>query len=135
MRPGKTFKPLKPQRGQRVAEQIQRDLAEMVQREVSTARAGLITIAGVELTPDYAHAKVYFTVLGAAPEAAAHLLNEKAGYFHSLLYKRMSTHTVPALKFVHDTSVEKGFELDQLIARANSEFSSSTESGARKPKE
>ena len=124
-----------PQRALRVADQIQRDLAEMVQREVSTARAGLITIAGVELTPDYAHAKVFFTVLGAAPEAAAHLLNEKAGYFHSLLYKRMTTHTVPALKFVHDSSVEKGFALDQLITRAAGEFSSSSESGALKPKE
>lgn len=124
-----------PQRAQRVAEQIQRDLAEMVQREVSTARSGLITISGVELTPDYAHAKVFFTVLGAAPEAAAHLLNEKAGYFHSLLYKRMSTHTVPSLKFVHDTSVEKGFALDQLISRATGEHSASSESGALKPKE
>ena len=124
-----------PQRGQRVAEQIQRDLAEIVQREISTSRSGLITIASVELTPDYAHAKVFFTVLGATPEAAAFLLNAKAGYFHSLLYKRMSTHTVPALKFVHDTSVEKGFALDQLITRAASEFSSSSESGALKPKE
>lgn len=125
----------KPQRIQRVAEQVQRDLAELVQREISTARAGLITISGVELTPDYAHAKVFFTVLGAAPEAAAHLLNEKAGYFYSLLYKRMSTHTVPSLKFVHDTSVERGFALDQLISRAAGEHTSSSESGARKPKE
>ncbi len=133
MRAGKTSP--KPQRATRVAEQIQRDLAELVQREIPSSRAGLITIAGVELTPDYAHAKVYFTVLGGEPEAALHVLNEKAGYFHSLLYKRMTTHTVPTLKFVHDTSVERGFALDQLITRATSEFSSSDESGALKPKE
>lgn len=133
MRAGKTSP--KPQRNVRVAEQIQRDLAEMVQRELPTSRAGLVTISGVELSADYAQARVFFTVLGAAPEAAAHLLNEKAGYFHSLLYKRMSTHTVPTLRFVHDVSVEKGFALDQLITRATGEHSSSAESGARKPKE
>jgi len=133
MRPGKTSP--KPGRSARVAEQVQRDLAQMVQREISTTRAGLITISGVEITPDYAHAKVFFTVLGATPESAEYLLNEKAGYFHSLLYKRMSTHTVPSLKFVHDTSVEKGFELDQLITRATGAYSSSAEPGTRKPKE
>lgn len=133
MRAGKTA--AKPQRSLRVAEQIQRDLAEIVQREIPSSRAGLITLSGIELTPDYAHAKIYFTVLGATAEAAAHVLNEKAGYFHSLLYKRLSTHTVPTLKFVHDTSMEKGFALDQLITRAAGEFSSSEESGSLKPKE
>lgn len=113
MRSGKS-----PQRGQRIAEQIQRDLAEMIQREIPTSRAGLVTVSGVEITPDYAHAKVYFTVLGAEPETAAKLLNDKAGYFHSLLFKRLQIHTVPALKFVHDASVEKGFEIDRLIAEA-----------------
>ncbi len=108
----------KPQRGQRIADQILRDLAEMIQREIPMSRAGLITVSGVEITPDYAHAKVYFTVLGAEPETAARLLNDKAGYFHSLLFKRLQIHTVPALKFVHDASVEKGFEIDKLIAEA-----------------
>ena len=108
----------KPQRGQRVADQIQRDLAGLVQREISTARAGLVTLTGVEVSPDYAHAKVYFTTLGAEPEVAARALNEKSGYFHSLLFKRLSIHTIPTLKFVHDTSVERGFAIDQLISEA-----------------
>jgi ribosome-binding factor A len=118
----------KPQRGQRVADQIQRDLAGLVQREISTARAGLVTLNGVEVPPDYAHAKVYFTTLGAEPEAAARALNEKAGYFHSLLFKRLSIHTIPTLKFVHDTSVERGFAIDQLISEA-------VGPGSLKPKE
>lgn len=108
----------KPQRSQRIADQIQRDLAEIIQREIPASRAGLITVSGVEITPDYAHAKVYFTVLGAEAETAAKLLNEKAGYFHSVLFKRLQIHTVPALKFVHDASVEKGFAIDKLIADA-----------------
>jgi ribosome-binding factor A len=119
----------KPQRGQRIADQILRDLAEMIQREIPMSRAGLITVSGVEITPDYAHAKVYFTVLGAEPETAAKLLNDKAGYFHSLLFKRLQIHTVPALKFVHDASVEKGFEIDKLIAEAVA-----PDAGRRKPR-
>jgi ribosome-binding factor A len=109
----------KPGRGLRVADQIQRDLAEMIQREVPTDRAGLVTLTGVEVSPDYAHAKVYFTTIGAPVDAARHLLNEKAGYFHSLLFKRLSIHTIPKLSFVHDTSVERGIEIDRLIAEAN----------------
>jgi len=118
----------KPQRGQRVADQIQRDLAGLVQREISTARAGLVTLTGVEVTPDYAHAKVYFTTLGAEPAVAARALNDKAGYFHSLLFKRLSIHTIPTLKFVHDESVERGFAIDQLISEA-------VGPGSLKPKE
>jgi len=103
----------------RVADQIQRDLAEMIQREVSTERAGLVTLTGVEVTPDYAHARVYFTTIGAPVDAAQRVLNEKAGYFHSLLFKRLSIHTIPKLTFVHDASVEHGIEIDRLIAEAN----------------
>ena len=108
----------KPGRGLRVADQIQRDVAEMVQREVPTERAGLVTLTGVEVTPDYAHAKVYFTTIGAPSRSRPARLNEKAGYFHSLLFKRLSIHTIPKLTFVHDTSVEHGIEIDRLIAEA-----------------
>ena len=70
-----------PGRNLRLADQIQKDLAIIIQREIDMSRAGLITLSGIELTADYAHAKVYFTVLGAEPEVAAKLLNEKAGWF------------------------------------------------------
>jgi ribosome-binding factor A len=113
----------KPGRGLRVADQIQRDLAEMIQREVSTERAGLLTLTGVEVSPDYAHAKVYFTTIGAPVGNAQQVLNEKAGYFHSLLFKRLSIHTIPRLTFVHDTSVEHGIEIDRLIEEANKDRS------------
>lgn len=108
----------KPQRGLRVADQIQRDLAELIPREVRDPRVGLVTISGVEVTPDYAHAKVFFTVIGGDADVAARGLNAAAGHLHNLLFKRLSIHTVPRLHFLHDTSVERGFELDQLIQRA-----------------
>lgn len=66
-----------PGRNLRLADQIQKDLAGIIQREIDMTRAGLITLSGVELSADYAHAKVYFTVLGAEPDTAAALLNER----------------------------------------------------------
>jgi ribosome-binding factor A len=113
----------KPGRGLRIADQIQRDVAEMIQREVSVERAGLVTLTGVEVSPDYAHAKVYFTTIGAPVEAAQQILNDKAGYFHSLLFKRLTIHTIPRLSFVHDESVARGIEIDRLIEQANKNLS------------
>lgn len=106
-------------RNLRLAEQIQKDLAVLIQREISTARAGLITLTGVELTTDYAHAKVYFTVLGAEPDVAQEALNDKAGYLHSLLFKMLHIHTVPTLRFYHDDQLARGIEMSKLIDRAN----------------
>ncbi len=108
----------KPQRGLRVADQIQRDLATLIPREVRDPRVGLVTVSGVEVSPDYAHAKVFFTVIGGEPDTAARGLNAAAGHLHNLLFKRLSIHTVPRLHFVHDTSVERGFALDRLIEQA-----------------
>lgn len=107
-----------PGRNLRLADQIQKDLAEIVQREVDVSRSGLITISGVELSADYAHAKVYFTVLGAEPDTTAALLNEKAGWLHSLLYKLLHIHTVPTLRFYHDPQTERAIEMSSLIDRA-----------------
>ena len=59
------------------------------------------------------------TVIGGPVAHAQQVLNEKAGYFHSLLFKRMSIHTIPRLTFVPDTSVEHGIEIDRLIDEAN----------------
>ena len=108
----------KPGRGLRIADQIQRDLAELIRSEVRDPRVGLVTVSGVEVSPDYAHARVYFTVIGADAEVAATGLNSAAGHLHNLLFRRLRIHTVPRLHFVHDTSVERGFEIDRLIDQA-----------------
>ena len=106
-------------RNVRLADQIQKDLAGIIQREIDVSRAGLITLSSVDLSPDYAHAKVYFTVLGAEPAAAAATLNEKAGWFHSLLFKLLHIHTVPTLRFIHDEGIVRGLHLSRLIDEAN----------------
>lgn len=106
-------------RNVRLADQIQKDLATIVQRELDVAQVGLVTLTGVDLSADYAHAKVYFTVLGADPELAHQVLNEKAGWLHSQLFKLLHIHTVPSLRFIHDEQLAKGIELSQLIDTAN----------------
>ena len=106
-------------RNTRLADQIQKDLAQLIQREFDVSQVGLITLSGVDLSPDYAHAKVYFTVLGAEPETAQEVLNGKAGWLHSLLFKLLHIHTVPTLRFIHDDQVARGIEMSKLIEKAN----------------
>lgn len=108
-----------PNRGLRVADQIQRDLAEIIQRELRDPRVGLVTLASVEVTPDYAHAKIFFTVLGSEPAVASEALNHAAGMLRNHLFKRLQIHTVPTLHFVHDDSTARGVDLSRLIDEAN----------------
>lgn len=109
-------------RNVRLADQIQKDLAELIQREIDMSKAGLITLTGVDLSADYAHAKVHFTVLGAEPDTATEILNTKAGWLHSQLYKMLHIHTVPTLRFFYDDHVVRGMEMSKLIEEANRPF-------------
>ncbi len=111
-----------PARGLRVADQIQKDLAELIAFELKDPRVGMITISEVQLTPDYAHAKVFFTMLNAAPEAVqlcVQGLSKSAGYLRNQLGKRLHIHTLPQLHFVHDTSTSRGAHMSKLIEEAN----------------
>jgi len=107
-----------PARGGRVAEQIQKDLAQLIARELRDPRLGFVTLTDVELTPDYAYATVYFSVLTGSAESTEEALNDSAGYLRNLIFKRMHIHTVPTLRFKHDQSVERGAEMAQIIDRA-----------------
>ncbi len=105
-------------RGQRVADQIQRDLAELIARELKDPRVGMVTINAVEVTPDYAHAKVFFSQLtGDAQESSAGL-NAAAGFLRAGLFKRLHIHTVPTLHFVVDRTTERAADMNALIAKA-----------------
>lgn len=112
------MKPKKPGRSLRVADQIAKDLAQLIPKEVHDPRVGLVTITGCDITPDYAHAKVYFTVLGSDPEACAEGLNNAAGMLRNFFFRRLTIHTVPTLHFTIDESVERGFAMDALIREA-----------------
>jgi ribosome-binding factor A len=107
-----------PNRSLRVADQIQRDVAELI-RELKDPRIGMVTIQAVEVTPDYAHAKVFFSVLIGDPTECAAALNEAAGYLRNSLFKRLQIHTVPTLHFQFDRTTERAADLNALIHQAN----------------
>lgn len=110
-----------PARGQRVADQIQRDLSEIISFELKDPRVGLVTITDVQVTPDYAHAKVFFTLLSDDAESIRNTtdgLAKAAGFLRAQLGKRLHIHTLPQLHFVHDTSTARGMALSDLIDKA-----------------
>jgi ribosome-binding factor A len=104
-------------RGQRVAGQIHRELAELIRQEVKDPRVSFISLTDVELTPDYAHAKVFFTAMGGTDSVPEILegLRHASGFLRRELGKRVRIHTLPELHFHYDRSVEEGSRLSQLI--------------------
>ena len=107
-----------PNRSFRVADQIQRDVAGLI-RELKDPRIGMITITGVDVTPDYAHATVRFSLLVGDTAECETALNEAAGFVRNGLFKRLQIHTVPTLHFQFDRTTERALELSALISRAN----------------
>ena len=108
-------------RSARIADQIQRELAELIRMELRDPRVGkLVTLTGVELSRDQSHAKVFFTVLGAQSQQDEALqgLARAAGFLRSELAHRLSTRTVPELHFAYDESIERGVRLSRLIDEA-----------------
>lgn len=104
-------------RSQRVVEQIQRELAELIRTEVKDPRVGFITLTGVEITPDYAHAKVFFTSMTGEESVPGILvgLRRASGFLRRELGRKVRIHTTPELHFVYDRSVEEGSRMSRLI--------------------
>ena len=113
-------------RTQRIGDQMQRELALLIQREVKDPRLGLVTITAVEVSRDLSHAKVFITIMGKdddedAVKANLKILNEAGGFLRMQLGKAMKLRTVPQLHFNYDASVRRGVELTSLIERAMAE--------------
>jgi ribosome-binding factor A len=107
-----------PNRSLKVADQIQRDLTELIARELKDPRVGMVTLQSIEVTPDYAHAKVYFSLLVGDPVETEAALNQAAGFLRSGLFKRLHIHTVPTLHFLFDRTTERAADMNALIAKA-----------------
>lgn len=123
---------------QRVADQIQRELAMLIQLEVNDPRIGMISVTGIEISRDMAHAKVFVTVMNSVSGNGAEqgdsdtpgeldkleveenikALNKAAGFLRSLLAKRLRLRTTPKLQFHYDNSVSRGQKLSSLIDEA-----------------
>ncbi|MGV0998613.1 MAG: 30S ribosome-binding factor RbfA [Fluviibacter sp.] len=107
-------------RTDRVAEQIRRDLSELIRAEIRDPRVQQVSLTAVEVTPDYAHAKVFYTALVGESEREAldKGLHRAAGFLRHELSRMLLLRTVPELHFVYDTSVERGVSLSSLIDSA-----------------
>lgn len=107
-------------RSRRIAEQVQRELSDIIRLELKDPRVGMITITDVEVTQDHGYARVYFTQLGDASgvEETTAGLKHAAGFLRSQLAHRLKLRTVPQLQFKYDSSVERGMRLSQLIDAA-----------------
>lgn len=109
-------------RTQRIADHLQRELAKLIQQELGDPRIGMVSITGVDVSRDLAHARVWFTRLGSdsAEEAseATRVLNGAAGYLRSLLSRDSNLRTVPQLGFRFDSSVGRGRDMEDLIRQA-----------------
>ena len=104
----------------RVADQIQRELATLIQNEMADPRLRLVTLTGVEVTRDYSHAKIFFSVLNEAESAqlAREGLEHANGFLRSQLAGRIKLRVIPQLHFVYDESIERGVRLSKLIDEA-----------------
>lgn len=104
-------------RSNRVAEQIQRELADLLQFEVKDPRVGMVTITEVEVTGDMAHAKIYYSAKAGTADLQAGL-EKTSGFLRTQLAKRMLLRTVPQLHFIYDASIDHGMKVSKLIDEA-----------------
>jgi ribosome-binding factor A len=123
-------------RAQRIADQIQREIAVLIQLEMSDPRVGMVSVTGVDVSNDLAHAKIYITVLNSLAgdeqinadtlsepgvldqleiEENLKALKKAAGFLRTLLAKRLRLRVVPKLQFYYDSSIEQGQRLSDLI--------------------
>lgn len=107
-------------RSKRVGDQIQKELALLIQREIKDPRIGMVTVTGVEVSKEYEKAKVYITNLGNSEDTriTVDALNQAAGFLRSQLGTRLTIRRIPQLIFEYDKSVEQGRYLSDLIGKA-----------------
>ena len=109
-------------RRERVADQLRRELARIMQTGAGDPRLAAASLTAVQLSRDFSHAKVYYTALGKDDAAAAaeltRALNHAAGYIRARLAQGSAMRAVPRLRFHFDASVGRGRRLEALIAEA-----------------
>lgn len=108
-------------RSRRVAQQIQKELAQIVMREVKAKEFGMITVNEVDLSRDLSYAKVYFTILNddaANIKEAVSRLNEQSPLLRSMMGSAMRLRIVPELKFYYDKSLSEGIRMTSLVNQA-----------------
>jgi len=113
-------------RTDRIADQMQRDLAELIRSSLKDPRLGMVTVNQVTVARDLGYSDVYVTLLTAEDldadseevKTTIKILNGAAGFLRSELSRMIRLRTIPQLRFHFDASVKRGRQLDQLIKRA-----------------
>lgn len=108
-------------RTDRFSQQMQREIAMILQREIKDPRVVMPTVNDVEVSKDLAYAKVFVTFLQDEEEqvkVAVQVLNDASGYIRSLLGKRIKSRITPNLRFVHDYSLSEGIRMAKLVREA-----------------
>ncbi|AWB57369.1 MULTISPECIES: 30S ribosome-binding factor RbfA [unclassified Colwellia] len=111
-------------RTDRVAQEIQKEIAMIIQREVKDPRLGMVTVNAVEITRDLAYAKIFvtfFTLEGQNVDVSIDVLNEASSYIRTLLAKRINARIMPELRFIYDSSMVEGVRMGNLVDKAVAE--------------
>jgi ribosome-binding factor A len=110
------------QRTQRLADQIQREIADLIRRELKDPRIGMVTVSSVKVSPDMGYADVYVTVLGPTldekPDESLAILNAAAGFLRTGVGKAIKTRITPRLRFHYDEVTASGNRLAGIINEA-----------------
>ena len=110
----------RPGRSRKVGDQVQRELSQILARELRDPRVGMVTLTGVDMSPDCTHAVVHFTCLDEARAAeATDALARAAGFLRTQLAQRLKIYAAPTLRFAYDESVARGDRLSRLIDSVN----------------
>jgi ribosome-binding factor A len=108
-------------RTDRVGQQIQKEIAVILHREVKDPRLSMATVSAVEVTRDLAYAKIFVTFFTnelTEIEQSVKILNEAAGFIRSLLAKQLRARIMPQLRFVYDKSMAEGVRMSALVDQA-----------------
>jgi ribosome-binding factor A len=110
-------------RSDRVADQLQREIADLILRRVKDPRVAGVTITGVEVTADLQLARIFYCVMGAPTEdekqSASEGLNKARGFMRQQLGKRLHMRYLPQLEFHYDNSFDYGDKMDRLLRELN----------------
>ena len=110
-------------RTDRVAQQVQQEIAMILQRDFKDPRVGWVTVSSVEVTKDLAYVTVFVTLLGQEEETdkiqqTIEILNKASGFFRGEIGKRMRLRIVPEIKFAYDNSIVTGIEMSKKVDEA-----------------
>lgn len=118
-------------RSDRVASQIQKEMAELIRTHVRDPELGMVTVSDVEVTRDLAVAKLYVTFLAAKkpPRDCVKRLTEYAPELRRDLGRHLRIRVLPEIRFVYDESIERGLRMDALLDRLSHESSEGGDHG------